>query len=202
MNYYIDFDNTLFDTKKLLDRMFNSIISSITQQKELNSEQLLEECKTIFNNNIFDLPIHFSNKYNLNMTPINNCLTNTILNGKDLIFSDSIPFLKKLKSQNHKLYILSYCKDSIYFQSLKIAGSQISNYFDACYITATPKYELDIIYENGIFIDDCPNDLLGLYSKNPKEIIRLRRQNTKYATQNLENVNINEYKTFSEIPIN
>lgn len=53
MNYYIDFDHTLFDTQKLVEN------------------QKIENCS-------------------------------------EYIFTDSIPFLKKLKKAGHKLYMLSY----------------------------------------------------------------------------------------------
>ena len=63
------------------------------------------------------------------------------------------------------------------------------------------KYNLDIDYSNGIFIDDKPQDLIGLYSRHPKKVIRLRRKNNKYSIKNLENVDIEEYCDFNQVPI-
>jgi len=128
-------------------------------------------------------------------------LNNIILNGSDLVFDDVIPFLKKLKENGHKLYMLTYCKDNLEYQSIKIAGSKLADFFDALYITSEPKYNLDIDYTSGIFIDDNPDDLLGLYSKNAKEVIRLRRKDNKYSIKDIDNNFIKEYLSFEEINI-
>ena len=196
MNYYIDFDNTLYNTPLLTNRMLNSIVASIKEKTNLNSEDLYEECKGMFNRehiyNIYELAKYFSQINNLN---------NIILNGNDLVFEDTIPFLKKLKESGHNLYILTYCKNSLEYQSLKITGSKLSDFFHAIYITSVPKYNLDIDYTNGIFIDDNPEDLLGLYSKNAKQVIRLRRKENKYSVKDLDNNNIQEYLSFDDVDI-
>lgn len=204
MNYYIDFDNTLYNTPLLTDKMLNSIVESIREKNtNLASVALYEECKSMFNReniyNIYELAKYFANKYNLDATVVINNLNTIILNGSDLVFKDSIPFLKKLKEKGHKVYILSYCKDSLEYQSIKIAGSKIADFFDALYITSVPKYTLDLDYKNGIFIDDNPDDLLGLYSKNPKQVIRLRRKENKYSVKDIDNDDIKEYLNFNEI---
>lgn len=205
MNYYIDFDNTLYNTPLLTERILNSIVNSIKEKTNLNSEDLYQECKSMFNReymyNIFELAKYFANKYNLEASTVINNLNNIILNGSDLVFEDTIPFLKKIKEKGHKIYMLTYCKDSLEYQSIKVAGSKLSDFFDAIYITSIPKYNLDIDYTNGIFIDDTPDNLLGLYSKNPKQVIRLRRKENKYSVKDLDNNNIKEYLSFNEIII-
>lgn len=205
MNYYIDFDNTLYSTPLLTHKMLNSIVESIKAENDINSTELYEECKSMFNRehiyNIYELARYFANKYNLDANIIINNLNNIILNGSDLVFDDTIPFLKKLKEKGHKLYMLTYCKDSLEYQSIKIAGSKLADFFDALYITSVPKYNLDIDYANGIFIDDNPDDLLGLYSKSPKEVIRLRRKENKYSIKDINNHSIKEYLNFEEINI-
>ena len=205
MNYYIDFDNTLYNTPLLTNKMLNSIVDSIREKHNLNSEDLYLECKSMFNRdniyNIYELARYFADKYNLDASTVINNLNNIILNGSNLVFEDTIPFLQKLKEQGHKLYMLTYCKESLEYQSIKIAGSKLANFFDALYITSVPKYTLDIDYTNGIFIDDNPSDLLGLYSKNPKQVIRLRREGNKYSVKDLENADIKEYLNFNEIDI-
>lgn len=205
MNYYIDFDNTLYNTPLLINRMLNSIVDSICEKNNLNSDELYQECKFMFNRehiyNIYELAKYFSNKYSLDTSTVINNLNNIILNGSDLVFEDTIPFLKKLKEKGHKLYILTYCKDSLEYQSIKVVGSKLANFFDAVYITSVPKYTLDIDYTNGIFIDDNPDDLLGLYSNNAKQVIRLRRQENKYSVKDINNPYIKEYLNFNEINI-
>lgn len=205
MNYYIDFDNTLYNTPLLINRMLSSIVNSIHEKNSMNSEVLYEECKSMFNRdhiyNIYELARYFANKYNLDAPIIISNLNKIILDGSDLVFEDTVPFLKKLKKQGHKLYMLTYCKDSLEYQSIKVAGSKLADLFDAIYITSVPKYTLDIDYTNGIFIDDNPDDLLGLYSKTPKQVIRLRRQGNKYSVKDINNSDIKEYLNFDEINI-
>lgn len=205
MNYYIDFDNTLYNTPLLTNKMLNSIVNSIREKNDLSSEDLYQECKAMFNRehiyDIYELASYFADKYNLNASTVINNLNNIILNGSNLVFEDTIPFLQKLKEQGHKLYMLTYCKESLEYQSIKVTGSKLANFFDALFITSVPKYTLDIDYTNGIFIDDNPSDLLGLYSKNPKQVIRLRREGNKYSVKDLENTDIKEYLNFNEIDI-
>lgn len=202
MNYYIDFDNTLYNTPLLTDRLLHSIVNSIKEKTKSNSEDLYKECKSMFNQNLspIELAKYFSSKYNLDTHTVINNLNNILLNGSDLIFDDVIPFLEKLKEKGHKLYMLTYSKHSLEYQAIKIAGSKLSGYFDTLYITSVPKYNLDIDYENGIFIDDNPTDLLGLYSKNAKQVIRLRRKDNKYSVEDLDQ-NIQEYFSLNEITI-
>lgn len=205
MNYYIDFDNTLYNTPLLTNKMLTLIANSIKEKTNLNFEDLYQECKLMFNRehiyNIYELTKFFSDKYNLDSFTVINNLTNIILDGSNLVFEDTIPFLQKLKKQGHKLYMLTYCKDSLEFQSLKVAGSKLTNFFDALYITAEQKYNLDLDYTNGIFIDDNPEDLLGLYSNSAKQVIRLRRKENKYSIQDIDNTNIQEFLSFNDINI-
>jgi len=205
MNYYIDFDNTLYNTTLLTKKMLSSIANSIKEKTHLIFEDLYQECKGMFNRehiyNIYELAKYFSDKYNLDCSTVINNLNNIILDGSDLVFEDTVPFLKKLKEKGHKIYMLTYCKDSLEYQSIKVAGSKLANFFDALYITSVQKYNLDIDYTNGIFIDDNPEDLLGLYSKNAKQVIRLRRKENKYSEKDLNNNEIKEYLNFDEINI-
>lgn len=202
MNYYIDFDNTLYNTPLLKNKMLQSISNDISVKRNIDRKELFSECNLMFNReNIYDiykLAEFFSNKYEVDSSDIINNLNKVILDGKENLFNDTIPFLKKLKKEGHKIYMLTYCKESLQFQSLKISGSQIANYFDGLYITSIPKYELDINYIEGIFIDDNPKDLNGLYLRNPKKLIRIRRKENKYSVYDL-NINISEYNNFEEL---
>lgn len=205
MNFYIDFDHTLYNTKTLKEKMLNSIVNSIKEQKNLDEDSLLEECKSMYNReniyDIYELIQYFAQKYDLEALPIINNLNNQLLNCQDLVFEDSIRFLKKLKSAGHKIILFSYQPFGAQFSILKIAGSHLLDYVDAEYISAFPKSELEINYTNGIFIDDNPKDLLALYSKNPKAVIRLRRKDDTYSSIDIENADIKEYENFDEIPI-
>lgn len=204
MNYYIDFDNTMFDTPKLTKAMLTTLTNEIiSKHSNKDFEETYNECKSLFNRehfyNIYDLVNHFSKEYDLKEQDVIGKINIIICNTEDFVYEDTIPFLKKLKSAGHNLYILSYCKESLKYQSAKISGSGIADFFDALYITSTPKYELDIDYSNGIFIDDNPSDLKGLCSKNPIKVIRISRPSNKYSAEKLENLQIMEYNTLGDI---
>ena len=200
MNYYIDFDNTLYNTQLLTNRILNSIVDSVRKKHDISSEDLYKEMLDINHRyHIYELAIYISNKYDLDELSVINKLNSIILNASDLVFEDTIPFLTKLKEKGHKLYMLTYEPRNLEYQSLKISGSKLANFFDAVYITKVPKYTLDINYSEGIFIDDNISDLLGLYSKNSKQVIRLRRKGIKYSAKNIENTDIKEYLNFNEI---
>lgn len=203
MNYYIDFDNTLYNTPLLTEKMLKSIAESICKQNQFDYKEIFKEAKSMFNReniyNIYKLAEYFSNKYNVSLSSIVNNLNLTILDGKNFVFDDSIKFLKHLKENGHNVFLLSYCKESLEYQSLKIVGSGLTDFFDALYITANPKYTLDIDYSTGIFIDDNPSDLIGLYSKKCQKVIRIRRKENKYSVKDIANSDIVEFENFNEI---
>lgn len=197
MNYYIDFDHTLFDTPKLTERMLQTIV-------DFSKMDIMQECKSMFTRehiyNIYELAKYFASKYKLDTISLISAINNQIYNCSDLVFVDGLSFILKLKERGHKVYILSYYEDVLQYQLAKIAGSNLADLFDGIIITKELKYNIDIDYTNGIFIDDKPQDLIGLYSKNPKKVIRLKRKNHKYSSDDL-NINIKEYENFDEIPL-
>ena len=206
MKYYIDFDNTLFNTPLLIKNMLTLITNDIVfNNKNLSFNEIYEECSEMFNRehiyNIYTLISHFSKKYNLNLTKLTQKINNQLANSKQFVYDDSILFLKQLKKLGHSLFLLSYCPDSLKYHSNKISGSGLIDFFDAIFITSIPKYELDIDFKEGIFIDDNPKDLLGLYSKNPFKVIRIRRIDNKYSKIDFDNKNIEEYSNLKEIKI-
>lgn len=204
MKYYIDFDNTLFETPKLTKALLTLLTNAILQKHTYKEfEETFNECKKLFNRenfyNIYDLIEHFSHIYNLDKTEILNNLSILLSDTKEFLYSDAIPFLKKLKSEGHQLYILSNCKESLKYQSAKISGSGIADFFEAAFITSTPKYSLDLKYNEGIFIDDKPSDLEGLFNQHPKQVIRIARQGNKYSEKQLNIPGIKVYQSLDEI---
>ena len=203
LNYYIDFDNTLYKTKALTEKMLNTIARICLREKGLEIDKIIEEAKKMFNReniyNIFELCKFFGNKYKIKEEIIKKEIINIILNGKEDVYDDSIEFLEFLKKGENKLHLLTYtAKGDIEYQSLKIMGSGLANFFDTLIITSEPKYELDLNYKNGIFIDDNPKDLIGLYKKNPIDLIRIRRADNKYSLQDID-IEIKEYNNLKEI---
>lgn len=83
----------------------------------------------------------------------------------------------------------------------KLLGSGLMQYFDGIIITSEYKFLLDLKYENGIFIDDDPRDLNGLFEKNAIQVIRIRKPNNKRSKIDINNSQIKEYESFDDIAV-
>ena len=103
------------------------------------------------------------------------------------MFDDSIAFLKKLRSPKNKVYLLTYSvPETFEFQKKKVENSGLIDFFDEVIITSKQKCELDTDYQNSVFVDDDPKQLLGLCRKNPANVIRIKRKDGKYSDRPLE----------------
>lgn len=204
MNFFIDFDHTLYNTPLLTKDMLKALASYISEKKALDYTNIFEALKNKFkrgNNNIYDiykLIEYFSNQYNYNIDEATKIINDVISNGSQYLFFDSIPFLKSLKEQNHKVYILSYNENEVYFQTVKIAGSGLSPFVDGIFPTTTLKGDIPIDFSKCIFIDDKPKDLISIYKKHPFKIFRIRRENDTYSEIET-NLPILEFTNLKEI---
>ena len=207
MNFYIDFDNTLYNTKALTFDMLENLALYISKTQNVNKEDLLKELKSKFNReniyNIFELCKYFENKYNMQNSQLQLVIIKTLENGSRYVYSDVDQFLEKLKGEDCNLFILTKAdgEDNIEYQKMKIEGSEIKKYFSSDPIIITkPKGELELDYKNGIFIDDNPKELKSLYDAGAKRIIRIKRPNAKYSNEELNISEIEEYTELSDIP--
>ena len=87
------------------------------------------------------------------------------------------------------------------YQMQKIKGSGIAGFFDGIIMTTEYKFNLDINYENGIFIDDDPRDLEGLVEKKAIRVIRIRKESNWRSKIDIDNPKVEEYKDFGDIKI-
>ena len=205
MNYYIDFDNTLYETAKLTSLMIAAIGNKIGELAGLEKEPIIQDAKDNFNStldNIFTHAEKMGKKYKVDSASVVNAVNEVLSNGKEIVFEDAIKFLERLKEKEHKIYVLTYVQPiNMEYQLKKLMGSGIANYFDGIIITSKYKFLLDIDYTNGIFIDDDPRDLNGLFEKNPIKVIRIRKENNKRSKIDIENKEIEEYVSFDDIKI-
>lgn len=205
MNYYIDFDNTLYETAKLTSLMIAAIGNKIGDLAGLEKEPIIQDAKDNFNStldNIFTHAEKMGKKYNVDSAIVVNTVNEVLSNGKEIVFEDAIRFLKRLKEKEHKIYVLTYVQPiNMEYQLKKLMGSGIANYFDGIIITSKYKFLLDIDYTNGIFIDDDPRDLNGLFEKNPIKVIRIRKENNKRSKIDIDNKEIEEYVNFDDIVV-
>ena len=205
MNYYIDFDNTLYETAKLTSLMIAAIGNKIGELAGLEKQPIIQDAKDNFNStldNIFTHAEKMGKKYNVDPVSVVNAVKKVIDNGKEIVFEDAIRFLKRLKENGHRIFILTYIPQTNQeYQLKKLMGSGITSYFDGIIITAQYKFLLDLDYTNGIFIDDDPRDLNGLFEKNPFKVIRIRKENNKRSKIDIDNKEIEEYVSFDDIVV-
>lgn len=203
MNYYLDFDNTLYETSRLSNDMLKGLAYEISKKTSISENDIFDELKSMFNReniyNIYKLAKFFAKKYNIEESILIDKVEDIILDGKKYVYDDVISFLKELKEKNHIINVLTYvAKEDLSYQLTKIKGSGLSEYFDNIIISSSLKFNLDLKYEDGIFFDDSPKDLLGLASRNPKILVRVRRENNKYSKQELDIKNLVECKTLKD----
>lgn len=187
MNFFIDFDHTLYNTPLLTEGMLKALTLYICKDSTYEYNNIFETLKDKFKrgtNNIYDiykLIEYFAVKFNYNVTEATKIINDVISNGQKYLFDDSIPFLKWLKEQNHKIYILSYNENEVYFQAVKIAGSGLLKFVDGIFPTTSIKGTIPLDFSKCIFIDDKPKDLISIYKNKPFKIFRIRRKNDTYS---------------------
>lgn len=196
MNYYLDFDYTLFDTYKFREELYKILEINgldkttlpLTVEKKDNSQKLL---------NIKEVFKKLSKEKNIPVENFMNPLEKLYERGHEFLYSDSIEFLEYLKSKGHKIYTITWGEKEYQKEKLKI--SKTYEYFNEIIYAEQLKYTLDIDYENGIFIDDSVRDLEGLYNRNAKQVFRIKRKNGKNSDKELNIKEILEFETLKEL---
>lgn len=196
MKYYIDLDHTMLNTMQFHKDRYQLLEDyGVSKQEQQEMEKYIEqvEKKLI---NLDYLCIKLCEKYKLPKEEILKKLHKIIDNCYIYLYEDTIEFLKYLKSKGNEVCTLTWGDKEL--QEQKVDGARIRKYMDEVIATEELKYQIDIDYENGVFIDDNPRDLEGLYANNPKQVIRIKREGAKYSEKPI-NVNIKEYKDFREL---
>lgn len=192
MNYYIDFDHTLFDTyeftKEIIKILKKNGLDESYLKRDSNESQLFN-LRKLFNNLSIETRIPLE-KF---IQPLEELFERC----EDLVYNDSIEFLKYLKSKDHKLHILTWGDKE--FQEEKVLKSKLDNYFDEIIYAEKLKYTLDLDYANGVFIDDSIRDLKGLYNAKAKQVFRIKRKNGKNSNKELNIKEILEFESLKEL---
>ena len=191
MTYYIDFDNTLFNTVDF----YNDL--EIIMKKSGITDEMINEYNR--DNKLFS-PIEIVNycieKYGIN-SEILEKINNHFKKACDYKYDDIYDFLTNIKSNENKLVLLTY-GDYLY-QNLKIINSGLLKYFDDVIITEKEKDTLKLDFSSSIFVDDNPDVILKLLLKKPLKIIRIKRENNKYSSVVINNSIVSEYSNFKDI---
>lgn len=175
MKIYIDFDGTLFDTDKYVKDCMK-----IFNKYGISKEKFDKICQNVFGRlNLYDMTViikYVINEYNISETIYDEF---TSLLDNCYVYEDVEDTLRVLKDLGYELYILTYGDKNT--QKRKVDSSKLDKYFNGIIITQGNKAELDIDYNNSIFIDNNPNEIEKFYRKIPKLLIRIRRETDKYA---------------------
>ena len=205
MKYYIDFDNTLYETAKLTTCMLDAICKTVVEKLGKEYSEIDEYVKANFNSttdNIFTFARETGSYYGIDPDLVENNVKAVVDNGNNIVFEDAERFLARLKENGHEVHILTYIpKTNQEYQMKKLLGSGLMKYFDTITITSKYKFLLDMDYTQGIYIDDDLRDLNGLYEKNPIKVIRIRKPNNKRSKIDIDNKNIEEYVSFDDIEV-
>jgi len=203
-----------FMSKKYEQEYGHNLDDIINKKTDFGFHHLYEtyynECKATFNRdhiyNIYGLITHFSEIYGLDESELKEKVENVIRNSQDLVYDDTINFLKAAKEQGYKICILTYCKENLDYQHLKLVGSGILDYVDSVVTTCKQKNTLDLNYsdKNAVFVDDKPVEVERLASVGASNIYRLAREGAKYSTQtiNPKYSNIKTVTLLDEISFN
>ena len=165
MKIYVDFDRTLFDCDKFLED-FYSIINKYNIPKSLFKECQSQTKKYGFNPSI--ILDKLSEKYDFDKN-IYKDIDMLISNTSNYLFSDTINFLKYLKEKNYQVYVLTRGNSS--YQREKIFNSHLEKYYDKLIVTMKHKGNLNIDYNNSVFIDDNIKEIESILKRKPYKMI-------------------------------
>lgn len=178
MKIYIDFDRTLFDCDR-----FEEDFYSLVENYDISKDDFLKYQSQYKYFNPYNILDAMSKELDINKE-IYKGIDNFIKKSSTYLFPDTIPFLKYLKNKNYQVIILT--RGNYDFQKNKIINSHIDSYYDDIIITLNHKGELDLDYNNSIFIDDKEKEIESIKLKNPKRIIAIQRKGISYS--NVETV--------------
>lgn len=197
-NIYLDFDRTIYNTDLLYSDM-----DKVIQKYGIDKKLFDETKKKIFKEPIlfdyFKVINYICDHHKLSLQVISD-LKNIINNGNKYIYDDVDIFIRQIKKEGYNVNILTYGDMS--FQLKKLSNLDICDIIDNIFIVSDYKFNLELDYKNSIFIDDNPRDLEGLCNRMAWKVIRISRNNTKYAKMKVENEIIENYDSLSKLNIN
>ena len=196
-NIYLDFDRTIYNTDLLYTDM-----NKVIQKHGINHNEFEMVKKKIFKEPVlFDYfkVIKYMCTHNQVQSKVLDELEMIVYNGNKYVYDDVDNFIRESKSKGYRVNILTYGDRK--FQLKKLSNLDICDMIDNIIIASDYKFNLDLNYNNSIFIDDNPRDLGGLCNRSAGRVIRISRKETKYATVALNNKNIENYDGLNKISI-
>ena len=220
--YYIDFDNTLYETSQMSKDTLKALAAAIVKcrremdkddphAKHLTEKFVLDDLTSIFNSsveNFYGFAKRLAVRYHVRTDPLKAAIYKTIvLNGKKYVYPDAIRFLQKLKEEGEFACLLTYVAipQNLHQQANKLDGSGIMQYVTEVYCTTRDKGQLEIDYANpnNVFIDDNPRELESYYKAGARNLIRISKPNNERRTSKPLDlpIKVPNYDSFDKIKI-
>lgn len=192
MKVYVDFDRTLFDCERFLGDLYE-LINHYGIDKLLFKECQNQCIKKGFNPYVILDSVKKKHQFD---DKLYEEIKDLIKKTNAYLFSDAITFLKYLKDNNYKTILLT--KGNISYQNDKVHYANIEKYYDKLIITMKHKGDLKIDYQNGIFVDDNPQEIKSILKRKVMKVIYLKREDAKYSKMPIDE-NITSVKSLQEI---
>ena len=183
MNYYIDFDNTIFDTVSFHNDLIKILLDNNIEESYINDYYKENGVKPL------DLVNHLCNEV------ITVKVDELFKNAKKYLYKDAIEFLKTKSFNNYILYTYG----DLDYQNKKIDNSGIKDYFDEIIITDSEKTNLKLDYKNSVFIEDNTKVIKELLDKGATKIYRVKRSNNIHSDEVLNDSRIIEIYSMKDI---
>ena len=204
---YIDFDNTLFNTGLLKKTIFSAIANEVTKENALKSaDDVKLAFETVKHENadlgFCEICLKTMFSFGLKQEAFEKILKDVLSHADEFYYSDSLEFLKEISQKGFEINILTYTRKSDFeFQLSKISRSKIADFADNIIICTKAKGELHLDYEDAIFIDDNPRDLISMFNVGvaPERLFRIKRENAKYSLIKINEFKPKEFSALSEI---
>ena len=205
---YIDLDSTLYNTEIIKQNM-NHIIADAVCERVSNQDKNIvigeiKEAKASGVKSVIGLCKFFEGKYSLEKDFIRKKFEDFLSKGEELLYFDSIDFLKRLSQKGFEVNILTYTSQEDYdYQMLKVMGAKISGFVDNIFMCTKKKGELGLDYANAYFVDDNPKELVSLFNAgvSPDRLLRIKRDGAGYSDVIISEFEAKEYTNLKDIEI-
>ena len=192
--FFIDFDDTLFNTKKFKDDLLKVFFNNGVTEKQFKDSYYCIDSDLKPKYSPYLQIKKLEGELELDGKKLRSEFDIFIKKTKKYLFDDSMSFLKKIKKDSNYLVLLSY--GECLFQKMKIDNSGVGKFFDQIIVTDEPKLNVILshkkidYFDKVFFVEDHPEQLdkamRKLESQERKfsekiEIIKISRSDGRYS---------------------
>lgn len=185
MKCYIDFDDTLMDTKRLCEDVFSAfgLLSAEEVRKHYND---FKRSQVVSVSGFRD----YLNERGIDGKRMFELFQHHAAKADTYLFDDAIPFLKCLKENGHELCLLTFSTEIKDWQKPKVEASGITRHLDEVHMTDQQKSEMvrSLNQETPfVFIDDKASEIEAMQAAFPNALC-LKHESGRRLVQHLPTV--------------